>query len=69
MKDGPGEWKETTVSKKGSKGKQQEEAGTSQKSNSPTSNTRKATECAKEIGGSETVRKPRQNNPIPKLSK
>jgi hypothetical protein len=44
MKDWPEEWKVPVVSKKVSKGKKQAEVGTSQKSNSPTMNTRKETE-------------------------
>jgi hypothetical protein len=60
MKDWPEEWKVPIVSKKGSKGKKQAEVGTSKKTNSPTTNTRKETEPTKETGGSTTVRKPRK---------
>jgi hypothetical protein len=58
MKDWPEEWKVPVVSKKGSKGKQQVEVGTSKKTNSPTTNMRKVAEHAKDTGGSMTVRKP-----------
>jgi hypothetical protein len=60
MKYWPDEWKVPVTSKKGQKGKQPVEAGTSQKSNSPAANTRKVVECTKDTGGSATVRKPRQ---------
>jgi hypothetical protein len=50
----------TSDLKEGKKGKQPVEVGTSQKSNSPTTNTRKVVEHAKDTGGSVTVRKPRQ---------
>ena len=54
------EWKVPVTSKKEHNRKQSVEAGTSQKFNSPTTNTRKVVESAKDIGGSVTVRKPRK---------
>jgi hypothetical protein len=56
------------TSKKVPKGKKQAKVGPSQKSNNPTTNTRKATKHAKETRGSTTVRKPRQKNIIPEPS-
>jgi hypothetical protein len=58
MKDWPDEWKVTK--KKGQKGKNPIEDGTSHKSNSLVDNTRKVVECAKDTGGSVIVKKPRQ---------
>jgi hypothetical protein len=55
MKDWPDEWKVPVTSKKETKGKKIVEVGTSQKSNSPTTNTRKVAEHTKETGGSMTV--------------
>ena len=46
------------TSKKGHKGKQPVEAGTSQKTRSLTENTRKVAECTKDSAGGLTVRKP-----------
>jgi hypothetical protein len=60
LKYWPDEWKVLVTANKGQKEKQIVEVGTSQKSNSPTTNTRKVVECIKDIGGSATVRKPRK---------
>ena len=46
--------------------KKKVEAGTSKQSTSPTMNTRKTIERAKEMGGSSTIKKPRQKDIIPK---
>jgi hypothetical protein len=68
MKYWPDEWKVPMTSKKGQKGKQPVETGTSHKSNSPTTNTRKVAEHTKDTGGSVIVRKPRQQKNIPNPS-
>jgi hypothetical protein len=59
MKDCNEEWKVPVILKKLPKSKQQVEAGPSWKSTNPKTNTRKETECAKEIGCSTTITNPR----------
>jgi len=68
MKDWPKGWEVLVTSKKGSKGKKQTKVVPSQKTNNPTTNTRKETKSMKETYGSVTVRNPRPKNHIPKLS-
>ena len=57
MKDWPEEWRVPIVSKKGSKGKEQEEVGPSHKSNSLAANTRKVVDLEQNRTGHDTFPK------------
>jgi hypothetical protein len=56
------------VVKKGTKGKEQAEVGMSQKSSSPTTNTRKASQCTHPTESAMTVKKQRKKEMVPRAS-
>jgi hypothetical protein len=61
----PDQWKVPVVDKKGKKGKEQ--AGTGQ-SSSPTTNTRKESQCTQPTESRETIKKQRKKETIPRAS-
>jgi hypothetical protein len=68
MRDWPEEWKVPVIPKKVPMAKKKAEVGSSNNSSTPTTNTRKEIEHAREKGGSTTTRNPKQKNIIPNPS-
>jgi hypothetical protein len=62
VKDWPVQWKVPVTQKKGTKPKEQAEAGPSRKTGSPTDNTRKVAEHSQTSGSSATVKKTRKKD-------